>query len=91
MVDIKYNAFERHAQTVIVLLLTALLLWVGNTVQQMSVVIATLEVEVKYLRTSPEVKSGQLVLIEDRLQAIELQLAGLSAIKNNRNIGEQHE
>ena len=74
------RGFERHAQTVIVLILTALLLWVGNTTQEMAVALAKLEVEVKYLRETPHpIEGNQLVQIEVRLQAIELQLAGLTA------------
>lgn len=74
------RGLERHAQTVIVLVLTALLLWVGNTVQDMSVSLAKLEVEVKYLRETPHpVDNTKLTAIEGRLHAIELQLAALTA------------
>jgi len=52
--DMITNAFERHAQTALVLLLVALLLWVGNTTQQTAVAVARMEVELAYLKTSVE-------------------------------------
>ena len=80
------RGLERHAQTVIVLILTALLLWVGTTTQDMSVAIAKLEVEMKYLRETPHpVDVNQLTQIESRLQAIEIQLAGLTASTSGDN------
>lgn len=48
------NAFERHAQTALVLLLVALLLWVGSTTQETSVSVAELRVEIAYLKVSVE-------------------------------------
>lgn len=50
MNDVISNAFERHAQTVLALLLTALLVWVGKTTQDTSITIARMEVELRYLR-----------------------------------------
>ena len=52
--DVITNAFERHAQTALVLLLVALLLWVGKTTQTTSVEIAKLRVELGYLKVSIE-------------------------------------
>lgn len=46
------NAFERHAQTVMVLMLVALLLWVGATTQNTAVAIAEMRVEIAYLKVS---------------------------------------
>lgn len=48
------RAFERHAQTALVLLLVALLLWVGNTTQQTAVTVAEMRVEIAYLKLSVE-------------------------------------
>ena len=48
------NAFERHAQTALVMLLVALLLWVGNTTQKTSVAVAEMRVEITYLKTAIE-------------------------------------
>lgn len=48
------NTLERHAQTVLVLLLVALLLWVGNTTQGTAVAVAEMRVELSYLKTAVE-------------------------------------
>lgn len=50
MNDVISNTFERHAQTALVLLLVALLVWVGKTTQTTAVAIAKMEVEIKFLR-----------------------------------------
>lgn len=44
------NTFERHAQTALVLLLVALLLWVGSTTQDTAVAVAEMRVELAYLK-----------------------------------------
>lgn len=54
MVDVITNAFERHAQTALVMLLVALLLWVGNTTQRTSVAVAEMRVEISYLKEAVE-------------------------------------
>jgi len=46
------SAFERHTQTALVMLLVALLLWVGNTTQQTSIEVAELKVEIRYLKNA---------------------------------------
>lgn len=48
------RAFERHAQTALVLLLVALLLWVGSTTQDTAVAVAEMRVEIAYLKLSVE-------------------------------------
>ena len=50
MNDVITNTFERHAQTALVLLLVALLAWVGQTTQKTAVAIAELRVELGYLK-----------------------------------------
>ena len=50
MVEMVTNAFERHAQTGLVLLLVALLVWVGNTTQTTSVSVAEMKVELAFLK-----------------------------------------
>ena len=52
MAEVITNTFERHAQTALVLLLVALLAWVGATTQKTSVAIAELRVEVGFLKGS---------------------------------------
>lgn len=54
MIEVVSNAFERHAQTALVLLLVALLLWVGSTTQDTSVSVAEMRVEIAYLKVSVE-------------------------------------
>ena len=46
------NSFERHAQTALVLVLVALLIWVGGTTQKTSVAMAELKAEVGFLRAA---------------------------------------
>ena len=74
------RGLERHAQTVIVLVLTALLLWVGNTTQEMAVAIGKMEVEVQNLKNT----DAKLVDIESRLGSIEVTLARLTAANERK-------
>lgn len=48
------NTLERHTQTALVLLLVALLLWVGGTTQNTAVSVAEMRVEIAYLRRQIE-------------------------------------
>lgn len=48
----KQSAFERHAQTALVLLLVALLLWVGSTTQATAITVSAMRVEVAYLKAA---------------------------------------
>ena len=50
MNDVITNAFERHAQTALVLLLVALLAWVGNTTRKKTVAVAQMQVELSYMK-----------------------------------------
>jgi hypothetical protein len=52
--DVISNAFERHAQSVVALLLVALLLWVATTTQDTSVAVAEMRVEIAYLKVAVE-------------------------------------
>ena len=54
MTEVITNAFERHTQTALVLLLVALLLWVGATTQNTSVTVAEMKVEISYLKEAVE-------------------------------------
>lgn len=71
------NAFERHAQTALVLLLVALLLWVGSTTQDTSVAVAEMRIEISYLKASvdgPHVHTDIAKSVQDcrqRLNALE--------------------
>jgi len=44
------QTMERHAQSVLVIVIVALLIWVGNTTQNTSIQVATLQVEVEQLK-----------------------------------------
>jgi hypothetical protein len=48
--EVVSNVFERHAQSVVALLLVALLLWVAATTQDTSVAVAEMRVELGYLK-----------------------------------------
>lgn len=48
------NTMERHTQTALVLLLVALLLWVGGTTQNTAVSVAEMRIEIGYLKQSIE-------------------------------------
>jgi len=68
------NTFERHAQTALVLLLVALLVWVGKTTQETAVAIAALKVEMEFLRQEairPHNHgdiSGQIIAIREQIE-----------------------
>lgn len=68
---------ERHTQTVLVMVLVALLLWVGVTVQRTSVTVAELKVEVGHLHDTSDGDEIKFQRIERRLDAIESQLGNL--------------
>ena len=70
MNDLITNTFERHAQTALVLLLVALLAWVGTTIQKTPVAIAELRVELGYLKESIEAPH-----IHPELAKIDIELA----------------
>lgn len=70
----KASVWERHAQTVLVLLLVALLLWVGNTTQQTAVAVAEMRVEINFLKVAIESRNAQILNIENRLSDIERRL-----------------
>ena len=62
---------ERHAITVLTLVIVALILWVGNGVQQTQVKLAAIEVELEYIKRSTMTDNGKFAEIERRLDAIE--------------------
>jgi CII-binding regulator of phage lambda lysogenization HflD len=66
---------ERHLQTLIVLILTGLLVWVGTTVQSTQVEVAKLSVELAFLKDSLNKDNGKFEAIEQRLDRIEQALA----------------
>jgi hypothetical protein len=57
------NTMERHTQTALVLLLVALLLWVGGTTQSTAVSVAEMRVEVAYLKAAIERPDSDIVSV----------------------------
>lgn len=72
------NMFERHAQSVLAVVITALLLWVGNTVQAMSITIAQMKVQIEVLSSAPHpVDSQMLLAIEGRITHLESEVESM--------------
>lgn len=72
------SSFERHAQTALVLLLVALLLWVGNTTQITAVTVAEMRIEMTYLKHKIDEPlqdhrecAKQITDLRDRIAALE--------------------
>jgi len=81
------NSFERHAQTALVLLLVALLVWVGSTTQQTSVAIAELRIEVGFLKNSIDAPH-----MHPDMQAIDLHLGTtIDGLRERINALEERE
>lgn len=57
------TSMERHTQTALVLLLVALLLWVGGTTQNTAVSVAEMRVEVAYLKAAIERPDSDIVAV----------------------------
>lgn len=54
MTDVISNAMERHAQSALVLLVVALLVWVGSTTNTTAIAVAEMKVEITYLKEAVE-------------------------------------
>jgi len=78
-------AIERHVITTVTLILMAVLLWVGNTVQQTAVEVAAMRVQITYLQTQVATPEPKFARIEARLDAIEKELAHLNRDRNDVN------
>lgn len=70
----KYAGLERHAITVTVMIIVALILWVGSGVQQAQVQLAAIEVELNYIKQQTTNDNNKFHEIEKRLDNIERQL-----------------
>jgi hypothetical protein len=64
------SAFERHAQTSAVMLLVALLLWVGNTTQNTAVAVAEMRVEMVYLKATMNRPDPQFAELSKRIDTL---------------------
>lgn len=67
-------SLERHAITVLTMIIVALILWVGNGVQQTQVKLAAIEVELNYIKQNTINDMGKFKEIENRLDSIEQQM-----------------
>lgn len=63
--------WERHAQTVLAMILVALLLWVGSTVQTTSIAVAEMRVEISYLKGAVDDPHEEILLLHKRVNALE--------------------
>ena len=61
---------ERHAQSILTLIVVALLIWVGTTTQDAAVKIAALEVQVNSLQTRIAAPSPTVTLLVDQNKEI---------------------
>jgi hypothetical protein len=77
--SIKGAGVERHAITVLTLIIVALILWVGNSVQQNQVELSAIEVELRYIKEAVVQDNKKFLEIEARLDAIETALASHSS------------
>ncbi len=71
------KTWERHAQTVLALVLTALLIWVGDTTQKTAVVIGQLQVQMQHMTNERDDDQARLDKIEERLMNLERDLSSL--------------
>jgi len=74
--------FERHAITVLTLVMVALILWVGNGVQQTQVRLAAMEVELAYIKRGINGDTSKFSKIEERLDNIEKVLHQRARVEN---------
>ena len=74
---------ERHAVSILTVVIVALIVWVGNSVQTAQVMLAQIEIELSYIKVSLNHDRNKFEKIESRLDSIERELRGL---KSERDI-----
>ena len=80
---VRSNAIERHAQTLLVLILVALLVWVGGTTQGTAIAVAQMQVQITQLQVDVRKPDGKFNEIERRLDSIERQLQDIKSVQEN--------
>ena len=71
------STLERHAQSILVLVLVALLVWVGSTTQQTAISVAQLQIQVTQLQVEVRRPETKFVDLEKRLDQIDRSLQEL--------------
>ena len=77
MGDVISNTVERHTQTVVVLVLAALLFWVGNTTQETSVSVAEMRIEVAFLKEAAERPAPGIKNLNERVDRLNTRVINL--------------
>ena len=85
MTNLEPVTFERHLQTIIVVIIVSLLGWVGITVQQTQVAVAQLSVEIEYLKDAASKPEAKFREIEKRLDRIESRLSNIDGMSDRQN------
>ena len=71
------NTVERHTQTVVVLVLAALLLWVGNTTQDTSVSVAEMRIEIAFLKAAAIGPAPEIEMLNERVDRLTTRVTNL--------------
>jgi septal ring factor EnvC (AmiA/AmiB activator) len=75
---------ERHAISILTVVIVALIMWVGNSVQQTQVTLGQIEVELSYIKNSLSNDRNKFQKIEERLDSIERELRSLQAQRDTK-------
>lgn len=68
---------ERHAISILTVVIVALIMWVGNSVQQTQITLGQIEIELQYIKKSITNDRNKFQKIEDRLDSIERELRSI--------------
>jgi len=71
------QVIERHAQSVVVIVIVALLIWVGTTVQANSIHLATIQVEVTQLKEAITAPNPTVALLIQQNQEFRMRMLKL--------------
>lgn len=82
----RINDMERHAQTILALIVVALLIWVGTTTQDASVKIAALEVQVNALQVRIDTPSPSVMLLIDQNKEMRSRILNLESHLHNAGV-----
>ena len=74
---------ERHVISILTIVIVALIMWVGNSVQQAQITLGQMEVELGYIKNSLTSDRDKFQNIENRLDSIERELRALQENSEN--------